>query len=339
VSTESRTEVISVLRRFVHGQLSFDELQGFVRSRNFGWLDELLDGIELSEMDYRELGLCERSIARELRKFTEGETSASKLADWAFETYRIYSSGDYPTSSVYSPDVEIALLMGCLLTDCSVNDLLSDPRTSSPRRKAQWSIQDSSTTIQSSIEPLTQTRKDPKKFAKRIAERVLDALERGQPVPAEMVVRQLLSRTSVVRLLTRSRPKLDGLPPDHSLWADVAMVTTPIDVAPPSADQCWFIPLAVCCRELWLENPPDGAWGHPENDRMHLIREEFPHLDLEEFDPMYFVGPDGIAEIALATDQIDEAALRTAVRLFCLKNRIRRCTIDGAHCYPNREDR
>ena len=54
---------------------------------------------------------------------------------------------------------------------------------------------------------------------------------------------------------------------------------------------------------------------------------------------MYFVGPDGLAEVVLDVDRIDSEALAAAVRLFCLRNRIRRAVLDGVHCYPAQEDR
>ena len=54
---------------------------------------------------------------------------------------------------------------------------------------------------------------------------------------------------------------------------------------------------------------------------------------------MYYVGPDGIAEIVLETERVDRTAQLAAIRLFCLRNRIRNCTLDGSPCYPSREDR
>jgi hypothetical protein len=300
VSRGSRTEIISVLRRFVHGQLSFDELQGFVRSRNFGWLDELLDGIQLEEHDFRELALDERVLSRPVGEYVQGRLPAATLADWSFETYRIFSNGAYPNSEVYSPNVEIALLMICLITECEVSGLHPAPHP--------------------------------------IADRILDALERGNPVPAELVIRRLLQNMDQVRLLTRPRAEIEQFLSEEDLWADVALVTTPQTMAAPSAEECWFIPLAVCTRELWLENPPEGVWAHPENDRMHSLRDQFPDLDLEEYEPMYFVGPDGLAEVVLDVERIDTAGLEAAVRLFCLRNRVRCALLDGAHCYPAQED-
>lgn len=321
----ARSEAISVLRRFVHGQLSFDELQGFVRSRNFGWLDELLDGLELTDGDYRELALDEHALGQRLQRFVGGSVSAHSFADWAFETYRIFSSGAYPTSEVYSAKVEISLLMLCLVSECAANGLLAPP---APRARE---IGGGS---------VTQVRRtgvatDPR----RIAGRILDALERGQQIPAEGVVGRVLRNLPTVRLQTRARPKEDHFAPELDQWVDLALATTHADRPVPAPEECWFVPLAVCTRELWLENPPEGVWGHPENDRMHALRGRFPHLDLDEGDPLYFVGPDGIAEIVLATPVIDEFAVRTAVRLFCLRNRIRRCTLDRSPCYPSKEDR
>ena len=357
MASGSRTEVISILRRFVHGQLTFDELQGFVRSHNYGWLDELLDGLQLEDRDYREIALDERALSARLRRFVDGAVSANAFADWSFETYRIFSSGSYPLSDVYSANVEIALLMLCLLTECEANGLLD----SGLRRGVG---------ARSPIAPPS----------RRLSGRLLESLERGQPIPAESILRRALQQCGTVRLQTRPRAidprgleargpdirgdgfvwsapedlpfgegdlsdrtsELTGLEAwaqDPELWCDLALVTTPADRPAPSAEDCWFIPLAVCTRDLWLENPPEGSWGHPENDRMHAIRERFPHLDLEELNPMYYVGPDGIAEIVLETERVDRTAQLAAIRLFCLRNRIRNCTLDGSPCYPSREDR
>ena len=331
MTTGSRTEIISVLSRFVHGQLSFDELQGFVRSHNFGWLDELLDGVQLEERDYRAIALDESALCRRMDHFVRGEVSASAFADWSFETYRIFSSGTYPTSDVYSPNVEIALLMLCLLTECEASGLLSLERS---RESAP-----TGGTVTEGKKILHAPRTRLATNARRIAARVLDALRRGQPVPAEAVVRRALQHSAPIRLQTRPRPEVEAFAAEEELWADVALVTTPADRPAPPAEDCWFIPLAVCTRDLWLDNPPEGVWGHPENDRMHRIREQFPHLDLDAFDPMYYVGPDGIAEVVLATERIETEALHAAVRLFSLRNRIRHCTLDGVPCYPSREDR
>ena len=330
MSIGPRPEVIAVLRRFVHGQLSFDELQGFVRSRNFGWLDELLDGLRLGERDYREIALDEVALSRRLRRFVDGTVSANAFADWSFETYRIFSSGAYPTSDVYSADVEIALLMLCLITECESNGLLSGENGPSPT-PAGLPLAGSNV----ARARRTSVASNPR----RIAGRILDALERGQTIPAEAVVRRTLQHAAPIRLQTRPRPTDDDFAPDDEQWVDLALVTTHADRPVPSPEECWFVPLAVCTRDLWLENPPEGVWGHPENDRMHALRAQFPHLDLDRGDPMYFVGPDGIAEIVLATDRIDTEAAHTAVRLFCLRNRIGHCTLDRENCYPSREDR
>lgn len=301
MSNGSRPEVISVLRRFVHGQLSFDELQGFVRSRNFGWLDELLDGLQLGEADFSELALDETTLARPLVDYVEGRLGAGTFADWSFETYRIFSSSAYPRSPVYSASVEISLLLTCLVTECEVNGLLDRPRA--------------------------------------IAHRLLEALQDDRPVPAEFVLRRVLQGMSTVRLAIRPRPESERIPWREEQWADVALATCSPSSHPPTADDCWFIPLAICTRDLWLENPPDGHWAHPENDRIHRLRERFPQLDLEQYEPAYFVGPDGLAEVVLDAARIDEREINAAIRLFCLLNRIRRCHVDGSLCYPTREDR
>jgi hypothetical protein len=307
---ETRTEVISVLRRFVHGQLSFDELQGFVRSHNFGWLDELLDGIQLAEHDFAEIALDESVLSRPLTGYVAGHVDAEQLADWAFETYRIFSSGTYPSAEVYSPSVETSLLLACLITDCELHDLLPEGR--------------------------------------EIAHRILEALELGQPIPSETVVQRVLRKLPVCHLVTRAR---SGAPetPDAATgpeegdaaehWVDLALDISVARGDDFDPDDCWFTPLSVCSRELWTDTPPEGSWAHPENDRMHALREQFPQLDLATLEPMYFVGPDGSSEVVLDTDRIDASALLVAVRLFCLRNRVRRCTLDGVHCYPAREDR
>ncbi len=297
----SRTEVISVLRRFVHGQLTFDELQGFVRSKNFGWLDELLDGIQLGEHDYAEIALDEHVLSRPLADYVAGRIGSASFADWSFETYRIISSGAYPTSTVYSPSVEISLLFVCLITECEMHGRL--------------------------------------RSARAIAERILDALERGQRVPAESVLRRVLQGLRVVQLITRPRSTEEIEDGIASQWADLALATSPLGGGEPDPEDCWFTPLAVCTRDLWVETPPEGPWAHPENDRMHSLREQFPQLDLDTDEPMYFVGPDGLAELVLDVERIDEGILRSAARLFCLRNRVRRCTLDGTLCYPTREDR
>jgi len=293
--------VISVLRRFIHGQLSFDELQGFVRSKNFGWLDELLDGIQLGERDYAELALDESALARPLAEYVAGRVGAEAFADWSFETYRIFASGAYPSSRVYSPAVEVSLLLLCLITECELHRELPG--------------------------------------ARGLAHRILETLERGTPVPSEAVVRRVLQRLTTVELVTRPPPDVERELTSSDHWVDLALVTTPSAGGIPDLDECWFTPLAVCTRSLWQETPFEGPWLHPENDRMHRLRERFPHLDLDRHEPMFYVAPDGLAEVVLERETIDDTALHAAVRLFCLGNRIRRCSLDGILCYPTREDR
>lgn len=301
VTNGSRPEVISVLRRFVHGQLTFEELQGFVRSKNFGWLDELLDGIQLGEGDYAELALDESALARSITEYVAGRCNTEAFADWSFETYRIFASGAYPSSRVYSPSVEVSLLLSCLISECESRSRLEG--------------------------------------ARGLAHRILEALERGTPIPSEMVVRRVLQGLPSVDLVTRPRPEPEAEPIAAEHWVDLALVSSPSPDGVPDLDDCWFTPISVTTRSLWRESPPEGSWQHPENDRMHRLRERYPHLDLDRHDPMYFVAPDGLAEIVLGSESLDEEALHAAVRLFCLGNRVRRSTLDGILCYPTREDR
>ena len=81
----------------------------------------------------------------------------------------------------------------------------------------------------------------------------------------------------------------------------------------------------------------DPFYYHPENDQAHFLLERYPRLGTSHFAFQYFVDEAGLAEIVLDTDRIGPAELEFSLRLFCLRNGVRRATLDG-RCVVDRPD-
>ncbi|MEE8141677.1 MAG: hypothetical protein V3T77_01115 [Planctomycetota bacterium] len=301
MAIDSRDEVITILRRFALGELSSGELLRYVRSLELGFLDELLDHIQLRTTDYGKLGLTEKRLAVRVAGFLEGITGFGEFRDWTQQLYRIYASSEYQFSDSYSREIEKGLMLLALLVDVELTE------------QAQRS--------------------------KHLVRFVYNALERGHTIPNELILRKLYSGKQRIHLVTRQTGEAPHRPWKENQWADVALVNSPgtLDELPGTA--CWFVPLAVCTQGFWLESPPEGAWGHPENDKMFQLLEEFPNLALQALSHQYFVDPDGLVEVVLDVDEIGPQEIAAAVRLFCLRNQVRCCDLDGQRIYPTKEER
>ena len=77
---------------------------------------------------------------------------------------------------------------------------------------------------------------------------------------------------------------------------------------------------------LWRD---DEFYYHPENDLAIPLHERYPQLKAQAPAFQYFVGTTGLAEIVLDVPRIGRRALRLAAQLFCLRNGVRRATLDG----------
>ena len=71
---------------------------------------------------------------------------------------------------------------------------------------------------------------------------------------------------------------------------------------------------------------------------MLSLRERFPDMNLKDFSPKYFVDPDGLVEVVLAVEELEPRAVETAVRLFCMRNQVRNCYLDGGQVFPSKEE-
>ncbi|MFQ5655691.1 MAG: hypothetical protein ACE5GW_13300 [Planctomycetota bacterium] len=302
MTTDSRSEIISVLREFVHGAISTEDLLRYVRRKELFYLDELLDQLQLRTPDYAAIALTDEAFLQRLDLFLDGEVPFREFAAWAFQLYRIYASSEYQTSDLYSRGIENGLLLLSLILDLNF--------TECGRR------------------------------ARRLVRLIHDAIRRRHPIPNEMILRKIYSGKRCLHLVMRAMGESTERPWREHQWADVALLGRPLapGMSPPE-EECWFVPLSLCTQEFWLEGGADGPWGHPENDKMPQVKESFPQLALSDGSPQYYVDPDGLAEVVLDSEEIGEEELEIAVRLFCLRNRARRCFLNGRLSYPTKEER
>jgi len=73
----------------------------------------------------------------------------------------------------------------------------------------------------------------------------------------------------------------------------------------------------------------DAFFYHPENDQAIVIVERHPRLATPPCSFRYFIGETGLAEIVLDVPRIGKRELLFAAQLFCLRNSVRRATLDG----------
>jgi hypothetical protein len=74
--------------------------------------------------------------------------------------------------------------------------------------------------------------------------------------------------------------------------------------------------------------PTDDFYYHPENDQALLLKEVYPALARRR-GFQYFIDGGGLSEIVLDAPTIGRRELVFAARLFCLRNSVRRATLDG----------
>jgi hypothetical protein len=141
-----------------------------------------------------------------------------------------------------------------------------------------------------------------------------------------------------VQLAVLKRP--DFLPDAvRDQWADIGWRS--------AADgRIFLIPLCILTRDQFRRRIPDVLSGlrardgvlppdedtfpyHPENDQASLLREAFPELTASGPVFEYWIDGAGLAEVVLDAPRIGRDEVLFATRLFCLRNGVRRATLDG----------
>jgi hypothetical protein len=189
-------------------------------------------------------------------------------------------------------------------------------------------------------------------------------LRRGDMAVARRCVPYILRELGHLRLyavgnpLMASERSFDASPGYEEHWIDVGLLRS-LQAAPNGQDihleeTIAMIPFSVFTAEFFYGDLPDvldeelGRDGeptapsgmpplwrddefyyHPENDQAIPLLERHPQLRDQAPTFQYFVGTTGLAEIVLDVPRIGRRALRFAAQLFCLRNGVRRATLDG----------
>ena len=301
MAIESREHAISILKQYVHGEISGTEFLKFVRGRDCYGLEDLLDTIQLRTADYAAIALSDVDLCCRIEHFLMGEVHLPEFADWVYQLHRIHASSEYQNSEYYSRQIEIGLMLLALIVDL---DLTEGPR-----------------------------------LTKKLARLLQGSLQRSQPIPSSFLLRKLLSGKQCLHLATRQTGESLERPWRENQWVEIVLLSQPMPPHQPAIeDSGWFTPLVICTREYWMEGAPGDGWAHPENDKVLALKEDYPHLSVEDFSPQYYVDPEGLVEVVLDAEEIETPAIEVAVRLFCLVNHVKGCYLNGKHVYPAEED-
>ena len=189
-------------------------------------------------------------------------------------------------------------------------------------------------------------------------------LRRGDVAVARRCVPYILRELGHLRLYAVGNPLMatersfEPSPGYEEHWVDVGLLRS-LQAAPNGQDihleeTVALIPFSVFTAEFFYGDLPDvldeelGRDGepvasgnmpplwrddefyyHPENDQAIPLRERHPQLREQAPAFQYFVDTTGLAEIVLDVPRIGRRALRFAAQLFCLRNGVRRATLDG----------
>ena len=123
----SRSEVILILRKFTHGEISCGELHRYMFGQRVALLDELLSRIGLQDRDYMAIALSRDTLRERIEGFLNGDVSFQEFQLWACHLYQIHVGGDYRHSEVYCSQIECTLMLLSLCMDTAVTE---SPRAS-----------------------------------------------------------------------------------------------------------------------------------------------------------------------------------------------------------------
>ncbi|MFN0058792.1 MAG: hypothetical protein ACKVX7_10085 [Planctomycetota bacterium] len=339
-----RDEAITLLRRYVCGEIGLGELLRYVRGRNLSYVDELLDHVHLDSTDFAPLDLSEQ-LADRIAAFLQGKVRFVEFADWVYHFYRIICTCDDESATrTRNAILEQALALAALFVDLETT------------------------------ESLPQTR--------RLLKLLEDTLRRSRLAPAEFLLRKLYRGKRRINIVARPRRlhfNLDGALCENfqrsnqaSEWWDgvmtsarpfasgleVARTNVRSDAPAARADApisailgASFVPISVFTDAFWRDCRPTGVWRHPENEKMPDIRDALREQvlagdrslarlqsELEDVAPRYYVDSDGLVEVVFRAEQIGFGEMQTAVRLFCVRNQVRNCYLNGRFVFPAKEE-
>ncbi len=182
MTTHSRDDAISILRQFVHGEISTRELLQFVRRRQLFGLEDLLDSIQLRTDDFAAIALGAPGLSRRIEQFLGREIHLGEFAEWVYQLHQIYSASEYQVSEFYSREIEISLMLLALVVDLDV--------TEGPR------------------------------LTKRLVGILHNALQRHHAIPSALMLRKLFAGKRCLHLATRHSGAAPDRPWRENQWAD-----------------------------------------------------------------------------------------------------------------------
>ncbi|MCI0650681.1 MAG: hypothetical protein L0Z55_02225 [Planctomycetes bacterium] len=301
MSFSARDNVTPALERHASRAVSagdFPRIGG--RAAELAAIDPIL-GVRLGAEGFNVIDLTVERVLEQMVLFVDGRIPFPEFAEWAQELHRILARGaDWSCRRIDDPLQDVLGLLA-LFTDVGI---------------AEGSAR-----------------------SRRLVADLCRALAREARFSCEIFIRRLLRGKRAVNFVTlqfeasrreRGAPA-NATPGGRVRLAIPARHRTPAGLADDAP--YWFAPIDVYTRLGWRENGLVAPCFHPENDKMHALREKYPALERGGLDAQYFVDPRGVATIVLNTMEIDPESTCAAARLFSLRNRLRRTLLNGELVY------
>jgi hypothetical protein len=300
VTRNVRREAVETLRRFMRGEAGADEIEGVARDLEVDSVGEICESLSLSDVDFRQIDLSLRDVARELRLYLDGGLSHEKILRWVSHIHGIVTSLSYESSTVSNP------ALGATLRLLSI---LLDSRLPAPEGRRKRSIA---------------------RLHRWIAE--------NRPVPMRSFLPTIFRDMGALRLRSLENP-LSFSTALRRHWVDVGLVVSSNDdvrLIPFSVFTRRFFQEEMPDLISSISGPGGSDWPrgdsfyyHPENDQAISLKERFPALCRLPTAFQYFVDESGLAEIVLEKRALRRRDLLLAAQLFCLQNRVRFARLDG----------
>ena len=300
MAENSRTEAVEMLRRFVRGEASADELRVITRRLDLTCVGDICESLSFSQRDFHRIDIKLPRLARQLGLYLRGELEKKSLFVWVNQLHRIVTSRIYEASEACTQAISNTLRILCLLLD---------PDHTAPAHKLRasllqingWLKTDTPIPLRTflpavfrDMAPLHfQVLKNPIAFSWNLRDQWQDV---GIIKPNEESVRLIPFSIFTQNFFRNELPAL------------IARITDADTVE-------------------WARG--DSFYYHPENNQAISLKESHPSLRNHPLSFQYFIDENGLAEIILDTRVIRREEVLFASKLFCLQNKVSQANLNG----------
>jgi len=289
-----------MLRRFVRGKASADELRVIARRLDLTCVGDICESLSFSPKDFRRIDIKLPRLARQVGRYLRGGLGREPLFVWVTQLHRIVTSRSYEASEACMPAVSNILRLLALLLD---------PNHTAPADKLRASLL-----------------------------RIHGWLAADTPVPLRGFLPTIFRDMASLRLRVLENPLAFSLELREQ-WLDVGVISSDdenVRLIPFSIFTRNFfreeLPAMIArITEAGTFNwaRGDSFYYHPENNQAISLKERYPSLRNCPLSFQYFIDESGLAEIILDTRVIRRQEVLFASKLFCLQNGVMRATLNG----------